>query len=170
VQVALFEELFAEAYRRVVGVGEEGVLDDDACPTTCLENFYEVLKKEEGCFAGFDGKVLLDLFAFFAAEGWVGKHDVVAVFVLNVVDVFGKGVGMKNVWRFDAVQNHVHDCNDVGQRFLFLAEEGVLLKDFYVLRGEFFLRLHVVVRFAQEACRANCPRRRCVRLSVGLRR
>ena len=44
-------------------------------------------------------------------------------------------VGVDDVRRFDAVQDHVHDRDDVGEGLLFLAVEGALLKRLAVLGG-----------------------------------
>ncbi len=109
VQVAFFEQLLAQADGGVVGVGEEGVLDDDAGAASGLEDFDEVLEEEEGGLAGADGEVLLHFLALFAAEGRIGQDDVEAVLFLNVGEVFGQRVGVDDVGRLDAVQDHVHD-------------------------------------------------------------
>jgi hypothetical protein len=72
VQVATFQQQFPQTHRSVVGVGEEGVLDDDAPPTARFENFDEPLQKQVRGFARADREVLLDFFAFLAAERWIG--------------------------------------------------------------------------------------------------
>jgi hypothetical protein len=61
-------------------------------------------------------------------------------------------VRVEDVRRLDAVQDHVHDRDDVGERLLFLAVERALLqrRSCAVVRlGP--ARLQVVVRLAQEA-------------------
>ncbi len=63
-----------------------------------------MLKEEKGCFIGFDGEVLLNLGAFLAAKGGIGQNNVVAVFFLNIGEVFCKRIGMHNVWRFHAAR------------------------------------------------------------------
>lgn len=67
------------------------------------------------------------LLAFLAIEGQIGHHQAVAVFLLNDGEVFGGRVGVDDVGRFDAMQDHVHDRRDVGERLLLLAVEGTLL-------------------------------------------
>ena len=52
----------------------------------------------------------------------------VAILLLDVADVLGERVGVDDVRRLDAVQDHVHDADDVGETFLFLAVEGLFLK------------------------------------------
>ena len=153
VEVAFFEEFLAQADGGVVGVGEEGVLDDDAGAASGLEDLDEVLEEEEGGLAGADGEVLLHFLAFLAAERGIGQHHVEAVFFLDVGEVFGERVGVDDVGRFDAVQDHVHDRDDVGERLLLLAVEGALLQRFQVgrLAG---LGAQVVVGLAQKAGRA----------------
>ena len=129
VEVAALQQQLAQAHRCVVGVRQEGVLDDDGGPSAGLEHLDEVLQEQEGGFAGADGEVLLHLGAFLAAEGRVGEDHVHPVLVLDVGEVLGQGVGVHDVGRFDAVQDHVHDRNHVGETLLLLAVEGALLKD-----------------------------------------
>jgi len=69
VEVAFFEEFLPQAHRGVVGVREEGVLDDDARTATGLKDFDEVLEEEERGLAGADGEVLLHFLALLPAEG-----------------------------------------------------------------------------------------------------
>ena len=133
VQVAAFQQQLAQAHRGVVGVGEKGVLDDDAAAAAGLEHLDEVLEEEERGLAGADGEVLLHFLALLAAEGRIGQHHVVAVLLLNVGEVLGERVGVDDVRRLDAVQDHVHDRDDVGERLLFLAVEGALLERLDVL-------------------------------------
>ena len=99
-QVAAFQQQFAQGNRGVVGVGEEGVLDYLAHPATGLEHLDEVL---------------LDFLALLAAEGRIGEDHVHAVLVLDVGKLFGQSVGKGDVGRLDAVQNQVHDRDDVSQ-------------------------------------------------------
>jgi hypothetical protein len=73
---------------------QKSVLNDHASTPAFLEDFDEVLKKWKCSFSGADGEVLLHLGAFLAAKGRIGQHDVVAVFLLNIGEVFGEGVGV----------------------------------------------------------------------------
>ena len=68
VEVAFFEEFLAQADGSVVGVGEEGVLDDNAGAATGLEDFDEVLEEEECGLASADGEVLLHFLALLSAH------------------------------------------------------------------------------------------------------
>lgn len=151
VEVAGFEEELPQGHGGVVGVREEGVLDDDARPAARLEDLDEVLEEEEGGLAGLDREVLLDLGALLATEGRVREHDVVAVFILDVRDVLGEGVGMDDVRRLDAVEDHVHGPDDVRERLFLLAVEGFFLEDVDVLRRELLRVLEIVEGLAEEA-------------------
>ena len=75
-QVAAFQQQFAQAHRGIIGIGEEGVLDDDTALAAGFEDLDEMLQEEKGGLAGLDGKVLLHLGAFLAAEraGWPERH------------------------------------------------------------------------------------------------
>src|SRR3546814_20554752 len=46
----------------------------------------------------------------------------------SVREAFGERVGVDDVRRFDAVQDHVHDADHVGQRLLLLAVERAHLQ------------------------------------------
>jgi hypothetical protein len=78
-----------------------------------------------------------------------------AVFLLNVGEVFGEGVGMDDVGRVNAMQNHVHDGDDVGEGLLLLADEGALLEGFHVLRGQVVVLSEVLKGLAEESRRAD---------------
>ena len=113
----------------------------------------EVLQEQEGRLAGLDREVLLDLLALLAAEGRVGQDHVVAVALLDVGDVLGQRVGVDDVRRLDAMQDHVHDRDDVGEALLLLAVEGARLQRLEVV-GLGGLGAQVVEGLAQEAGRA----------------
>ena len=115
-----------------------------------------MLEEEERGLAGADGEVLLHFLAFFAAEGRIGDDDVEAVLFLNVGEVLGEGVGVDDVGRLDAVQDHVHDRDDVGEGLLFLPVEGALLQGAVLGGGALgVLGAEVIERLAEEARRAD---------------
>ena len=114
-QIAVFQQLFPQTDRRIVAVGQERVLDDDARLTARFEDFDEVLQEQKRRLARLDRKVLLHLGSLFAPERRIGHHDVVAVALLYVGDVLRECVGVDDVGGFDAVQDHVHRADDVGQ-------------------------------------------------------
>ena len=156
VEVAFFEELLAQADGGVVGVGEEGVLDDDAGAAAGLEDFDEVLEEEERGLAGADGEVLLHFLALFAAEGRVGDDDVEAILFLHVGEVLGEGVRVNDIGRLDAVQDHIHDRDHVGEGLLFLPVESALLQGAILGGGALgVLGAEVIEGFAEEASRAD---------------
>ena len=130
VQVAAFQQQLAQADRSVVRIRQKRVFDDDAAASARAQNLDEMLQEQKRRLARADGEVLLHFLALFAAEGRIGEHDVVAVFFLNVGDVFGQRVGVDDVRRFDAVQDHVHDRNDIGQRLFLFAVKGAGLAAF----------------------------------------
>ena len=77
------------------------------------------------------------------------------VFFLNVGEVFGERVGVDDVGCLNAMQNHVHDRDDVGEGLLLLAVEGALLKRLCVFGCKAWLCSEVFERFAKEARRAD---------------
>ena len=156
VEVAFFEEFLPQADGGVVGVRQEGVLDDDARAATGLEDFDEVLEEEERGLAGADGEVLLHFLALFATEGRVGDDDVEAILLLHIGEVLSERVGVDDIGRLNAVQDHIHDRDDIGEGLLFLSVEGALLQG-AVLRGGALgvLAAEVIEGFAKEACGSN---------------
>ena len=88
-------------------------------------------------------------------KGGIGQHHVVAVLLLNVGEVFGERVGVDYVRRLDAVQDHVHDGDDVGERLLFLADESRFLQRPHVSCLEVAILREVLKRLAQEAGRPD---------------
>src|SRR5680860_1044247 len=87
-----------------------------------------MLEEQIGSLAGLDREVLLDLRALLAAERWIGEHDIVAILLLYIADVLRERVGVNNVRRLDAMQDHVHDPKDVGEALLLLAVKRSVLK------------------------------------------
>ena len=96
----------------------------------------EMLQEQERGLAGLDREILLHLRPLLAAERRIGQHHVEAVLLLDVGDVLGQRVGVDDVRRLDAVQDHVHDADDVGEALLLLAVEGLLLERLEVLGRE----------------------------------
>src|SRR5262249_40072159 len=54
-----------------------------------------------------------------------------------------------------AMQDHVHDRDDIGEGLLLLAEERALLQRLHILRRQTRLRSEVLKRLAQESCRTH---------------
>jgi hypothetical protein len=151
VQIAAFKQFLAKSNRGVVSVRQERVLDDDGRAATSLYRLDEMLKEQERGFAGLYREILLDLRALLAPERRIGQDNVEAVLLLNVVDILGKRVGVENIWRLDAVQDHVHDRYDVGEALLLLAEECFLLEGLQVLGRQVRLGAQVIIGLAKEA-------------------
>ena len=115
-----------------------------------------MLEEEERGLAGADGEVLLHFLALFAAEGRISDNDVEAVLLLHVGEVLGERVGVDDIGRFDAVQDHVHDRDDVGEGLLLLPVEGALLQEAILRDGALgVLGAEVIEGFAEEAGRAD---------------
>jgi len=130
IKVAAFQQDLAQVYRSVVHVRQESVLDNHAATAARFEDFDEVLKEEKRCLACANRKVLLYFLSLLAAEGWIRHHHFVAIFLLYIGEVFAERVGVDDVGRLNAMQDHVHDRDDVGERFLFLAVERAFLEVF----------------------------------------
>lgn len=155
VQVAVGEQLLPQGHRGVVGVGEKGVLDHHAGATAGPQQADEVLEKQKGSFAAADLEVLLHLLAFAAAERRVGEDHIEAVALLHIAEVLGEGIGVQHPGRLDAVEDHVHDRDHIGETLFLLAGEGAVLEGVEVCGAEFAVGgaafAHVFEGFAQEA-------------------
>lgn len=114
-----------------------------------------MLEEQVGRLPRPDGEVLLNLCPLLSTEGWIGQHDVVTVLLLDVRQVLGQGVRVDDVWGVDAMQDHVHDPDDIGQTLLLLAVEGPLLKGLGLRDGEPLLLLEELEGLAQEPCRPH---------------
>ena len=150
VKVAALEQVLSQTHGRIVRVREESVLDDDPSSSPRLENLDKPLQEQVGSLSRSNGEVLLDFFAFLAAERRIGKNHIAAFAVLDVREVFRKAIGVDDVGDFDPMQDQVHDRDHVSQRLLLLSVEGLFLKRLEFLGGQAFFLFHVVERLAQE--------------------
>src|SRR5262249_46800189 len=102
--------------------------------------------------AGLDRKILLHLRPLLAAERWIGQNNVETILALDVADVLGERVGVDDVRRVDAVQDHVHDAYHVSEALLLLGVEGPGLECVEVLRRELVAVLREILeRLAEKA-------------------
>src|SRR5205823_6203585 len=116
---------------------EKSIFDDHPSTPARFQNLDEMLKEKKRSLAGADGKVLLHLLALFAAERWISHYHFVAILFLNGCKIFGEGVGVNDVRRFDAMQDHVHDRDDIRERFLFLAVKSFRLESDEIFSRQF---------------------------------
>ena len=112
-QVAAFQKQLSQAHRSIVGVGEERILDHHARPATSFEHSDKVLEEQERGLTGANREVLLDFLSLPTTKRWICQDDIKAVLLLNVFAVIRQGVAAFDPGCFDAMQNHVHNCNDV---------------------------------------------------------
>ncbi|MCK9215490.1 MAG: hypothetical protein M0P52_13750 [Rhodoferax sp.] len=73
---------------------------------------------------------------------------------MDVGNVLGQGVGVDDVGGLDAMQDHVHDRNHIGQALFLFAVKGASLQRVLVGGGQARLLAEVVKGFAQKARRA----------------
>ena len=76
----------------------------------------------------------------------------VAVLLFNIRDPVGQRVGAQKVWRGDAMQDHVHQADDIGERGLLLAVEGPAFQRLQI-GGGFDVGAQIVEGFAQKSRR-----------------
>ena len=148
-EVAFFQEFLSQFNGGVISVGQEGILDDDTGGTTCFEVLDEVFQEEVRRFSGLDGEVLLDLFTLAATKRRICQDIVKLVLGLDIGKVLSQGIGLDDIRRLDPVEYHIHHCDKIRERLLFLAVEGGLLQ-FFLIGGRMDLGMHIVVRFAEE--------------------
>ena len=92
-----------------------------------FSDLMKVLQKQKSRFAGLYVKILLYLFTLFPAKWRIGQNDIMPVFFLDIADIFSQRIGVDNIGCLNAVQNHIHDPDDVGQILFLLAVKGFLL-------------------------------------------
>ena len=115
-----------------------------------------MLDEQIAHLARFDRKVLLNFRTLARPERRIGKDHVVAVLFLNIHDVFVQRIGAPDIGGRDAVQDHVHDRDDIGEGFLFLPIESLGLQRVEIGRGN-VRRQHVAIGLDQEPRRATGP-------------
>ena len=62
---------------------------------------------------------------------------------------------MHDIGRFDAMQNHIHHADDIGQRLFFLAVKGFLLQGLRIAGGQVLAVFQIFKRLAQKASRTD---------------
>ena len=118
--------------RGIVSIREERILDDDTCWSTCSENLDEVLEKEKCRLACLDREVLLDLRADLPTKWRIGKDDIVAILLIDIVDILRERIGMTDIGCFDSMEDHIHRGDDVGKRLDLSSIECLLLEDIII--------------------------------------
>ena len=128
-RLKFLSKLFLDAGRHAVAK-QRAVGHDHAAAPAGFERAHDELHKQQRRLAGAGGfgEVQLDAGFFLAAKGRVGDDDLVAVFVADFVERGFQAVVAADVGVFDAVQQQVHRPEQVGQRFLLDAEQGLVLQ------------------------------------------
>ena len=127
-QVELGEQLLLDDAGDAVAEEEAIGQHHAAASGGSLQMLHDVLEEEQSSLGGAHaiGEVIDDAALLLAAEGWIGGDDIDAVAILYVAQVdVGEGVALLQVGRFDAVQQHIHDRQQVGH--------GLLLDAMYVV-------------------------------------
>jgi len=78
-------------------------------------------RKRKAVSPVFIGKFLLYFLSLFSTKRRICQNDIEAITFLDVEYIFCERVGVNDIWSFDAMQDHVHDADNVCQRFLFLS-------------------------------------------------
>jgi hypothetical protein len=156
VQVTARQQLSPNGAGGIVRVRQKGVFDHHRRSAPLPQHLDEVLQKQERRFPRFDREVLLHLLPLFAPKRRIRQDHIKAVLVLHVAEVFRQGVGVDDVRRIDAMQNQVHDADDIGQALFLFAGKGAGLQVFELLGGE-LAPAQVLVALAQKPRRAAGP-------------
>ena len=131
-EVARFEEVATESHRGIIRIREEGILDDDTSTSTRSENLDKVLEKEEGRLACLDREVLLDLRADLPTKWRICEDDIVAILLIDIVDILRERIGMTDIGCFDSMEDHIHRGDDVGERLDLSSIECLFLEDIII--------------------------------------
>ena len=76
-------------------------------------------------------------------EWRIGQDRITICFVLDIGKIFGQDVAMDDIKSLNAMQDHIHDGDDVGQGLFSLAIEGAFLEHLCPGCGQLGLVLHV---------------------------
>ena len=86
-----------------------------------------MLQKEKSGFPSANSKVLFNLSAFFTTKGRIRQNHIMTIFFPYSLNILGEGIGLNNIRHFNAMQDHVHDADNVSQTlFLFAIKSGGL--------------------------------------------
>src|SRR3989339_930049 len=112
-----------------------------------------MLEKKKSRFASLDREVLLDFSSDTSTKRWISKNYIVTIFFLNIVNIFRKRIHMSDIRRFNTVQDHIHDADDVSERFYLFTIKSFILKSFHLTRRKRGFILHkIIIRFHQKSC------------------
>ncbi len=145
-----------ECDRGIVGIREEGILDDDTRTATCTQYPYEVLEEEESGLTCLDREILLYLRANLPSEWRICEDDVVPVFLIDVVDIVSEGIGMADIRSFDSMEDHIHRRDDIGKGLDLSPIEGLFLEDIIISGRSIWIFLHEIAEcFTEESRRST---------------
>ncbi len=88
-----------------------------------------MLQKQKRRLPSLNREILLYFLAFLPPKWRISQDDIKTILVLNITEIFRQRVGVDNIRRINAMQNHVHDGNHIRQTLLFLARKGIFLKN-----------------------------------------
>ncbi len=95
----------------------------------------------------------MNFYTFFSTKWRIGKYHIVTVFFLYVGKVFGKCVGVYDIRCINAMKNHIHNADNVRQRFFLFAVKRLFLQYFGFFGWKWFTAFQIIKSFAKETCR-----------------
>ena len=93
-----------------------------------------MLHKHIGTLRRFNREVLLQLHILIRAKGRISEDDIIAVFFLYIGNPRRQRICAQIIRRIHAVQDHIHQANDIGQRRLLLTVKGFALQRVQIRR------------------------------------
>ncbi len=78
-----------------------------------------MLQKQKRRLPSLNREILLDFLAFLSPKWRISQDDIKTILVLKIAEIFRQRVGVDNIWRINAMQNHIHDGNHISQTFLY---------------------------------------------------
>ena len=152
--IELFQQFLADFLIRPAP--EQHAFGDDHAGAAALgEVGHDVLDKEAFRGAGVDAEIGLQGLVHLAPIGRIGKDHVVLGLFGDVLGVNLQSVGQLQVGAFDAVQDHVHGAQKIGQRLDLHAVKRVLLEVVELLAAEVSMPANIIRGFAQKTGRAE---------------
>ena len=115
-----------------------------------------MLQKQKSRFSSFYREILLYFLAFFTPKWWICQDYIKTILVLNITEIFRQGVGVDNIRRINAMQNHIHNRNHIRQTFLFFTSKSISLKYLKLFCCQ-LTPTQIVVTLTQETRRTASP-------------
>ena len=110
--------------------------NNDAGPAALGQIGHDVLQKQALGRPTANAEVGLHFLRHLAAVGRIGEDDLALILLGDVLAMHFEGIRKLQIRTLDAVQDHVHRSQQIGQRLQFQAKEGFVLQVVQLLAAQ----------------------------------